>query len=50
MNLVNSSLIFLFVPGAIVKINMSRILLCEATANVINAGFHVLAITPVERM
>ena len=32
------------------KINMSRILLCEATANVINAAFHVLGITPVQRM
>ncbi|XP_062570274.1 arginine--tRNA ligase, cytoplasmic-like [Saccostrea cucullata] len=36
--------------GAIVKVNMSRLLLCEATANVIAAGFHILAINPVEKM
>ncbi|KAJ8297774.1 hypothetical protein KUTeg_024305 [Tegillarca granosa] len=32
--------------GKIVKINMERILLCEATANVIAAGFHILGIKP----
>ncbi|KAK3606391.1 hypothetical protein CHS0354_042030 [Potamilus streckersoni] len=36
--------------GAIVKVNMSRLLLCEATASVIGSGFHVLGINPVERM
>lgn len=36
--------------GKIVKINMERILLCEATANVIAAGFHILGIKPVEKM
>ncbi|XP_053399886.1 arginine--tRNA ligase, cytoplasmic-like isoform X2 [Mercenaria mercenaria] len=36
--------------GEIVKVNMSRILLCEATASVINSGFHILGITPVSRM
>jgi arginyl-tRNA synthetase len=36
--------------GAIVKVNMSRLLLCEATANVIATGFHILGISPVEKM
>nr|XP_022324296.1 arginine--tRNA ligase, cytoplasmic-like [Crassostrea virginica] len=36
--------------GAIVKVNMSRLLLCEATANVIATGFHVLGINPLEKM
>ncbi|XP_052795865.1 arginine--tRNA ligase, cytoplasmic-like [Mya arenaria] len=36
--------------GVIVKVNMSRILLCEATANVIAACFHILGITPVQKM
>ncbi|XP_060066767.1 arginine--tRNA ligase, cytoplasmic-like [Ylistrum balloti] len=36
--------------GTIVKVNMSRILLCEATASIIGAGFHILSITPVDRM
>ena len=38
------------VAGAIVKVNMSRILLCEATANVIATCFHILGITPVQKM
>lgn len=32
------------------KVNMSRLLLCEATANVIATGFHVLGINPLEKM
>ncbi|XP_033742647.1 arginine--tRNA ligase, cytoplasmic-like [Pecten maximus] len=36
--------------GKIVKVDMSRILLCEATASVIGAGFHILSITPVDKM
>ena len=39
-----------FFSGAIVKVNMSRLLLCEATANVIATGFHVLGINPLEKM
>ncbi|CAG2208386.1 RARS [Mytilus edulis] len=34
----------------IVNVNMNRLLLCEATANVIAAGFHLLGIEPLERM
>lgn len=41
---------FFIIPGAIVKVNMSRLLLCEATANVIATGFHVLGINPLEKM
>ncbi|XP_048773290.1 arginine--tRNA ligase, cytoplasmic-like [Ostrea edulis] len=36
--------------GAIVKVNMSRLLLCEATANVIATGFNILGINPVQKM
>ncbi|XP_052280909.1 arginine--tRNA ligase, cytoplasmic-like [Dreissena polymorpha] len=36
--------------GAILKVNMGRILLCEATANIIAAAFHILGIKPVEKM
>ncbi|XP_076118257.1 arginine--tRNA ligase, cytoplasmic-like [Mytilus galloprovincialis] len=36
--------------GKIVNVNMNRLLLCEATANVIAAGFHLLGIEPLERM
>jgi hypothetical protein len=36
--------------GKIVKIHTSRLLLCEATANIIAAGFHILGIDPLEKM
>lgn len=36
--------------GKIVKTHMSRLLLCEATANVIAAGFHILGIDPLQKM
>ncbi|KAK7474543.1 hypothetical protein BaRGS_00034237, partial [Batillaria attramentaria] len=36
--------------GKIVKVNMSRLLLCEATANTIGAAFHILGVTPVDKM
>ncbi|XP_052280910.1 sushi, von Willebrand factor type A, EGF and pentraxin domain-containing protein 1-like [Dreissena polymorpha] len=36
--------------GAILKVNMGRILFFEATANIIAAAFHILGITPVEKM
>ncbi|ESO84457.1 hypothetical protein LOTGIDRAFT_196660 [Lottia gigantea] len=36
--------------GKVIKINKSRLLLCEATANVISAGFHILGINPLQRM
>ncbi|KAJ1127783.1 hypothetical protein NDU88_006176 [Pleurodeles waltl] len=36
--------------GEIVKINMGRMLLCEATAAIMEKGFSVLGIKPVQRM
>ncbi|XP_071787585.1 arginine--tRNA ligase, cytoplasmic-like isoform X1 [Asterias amurensis] len=36
--------------GEIVKVNMSRILLCEAAAAVMAKGFHILGLEPVNRM
>ncbi|XP_038056656.1 arginine--tRNA ligase, cytoplasmic-like [Patiria miniata] len=36
--------------GVIVKVNMSRILLCEAAAAVMAKGFHILGLDPVNRM
>lgn len=36
--------------GEIVKINMSRLLLCEATAMVLEEGFHIVGLEPVSRM
>ncbi|XP_033373506.1 arginine--tRNA ligase, cytoplasmic isoform X2 [Parus major] len=36
--------------GQIVKVNMWRLLLCEATATVMAKGFDILGIKPVERM
>ncbi|XP_061595256.1 arginine--tRNA ligase, cytoplasmic [Cololabis saira] len=36
--------------GAVVKINMWRMLLCEATAAVMAKGFDILGINPVHRM
>lgn len=36
--------------GEVVKVNMWRMLLCEATAAVMGKGFDILGINPVERM
>ena len=36
--------------GQIVKVNMWRLLLCEATATVMAKGFDILGIKPVQRM
>ncbi|XP_077984935.1 arginine--tRNA ligase, cytoplasmic-like isoform X2 [Glandiceps talaboti] len=36
--------------GEVVKVNMDRLLMCEATANVIETGFQILGIKPVEKM
>ncbi|XP_061403701.1 arginine--tRNA ligase, cytoplasmic-like [Lethenteron reissneri] len=36
--------------GEVVKVNMSRLLLCEATAMVMETCFHILGLTPVQRM
>ncbi|XP_053321328.1 arginine--tRNA ligase, cytoplasmic [Spea bombifrons] len=36
--------------GQIVKVNMSRMLLCDATAAVMAKGFDILGIKPVQRM
>ncbi|RXN11590.1 arginine--tRNA cytoplasmic [Labeo rohita] len=36
--------------GEVVKVNMWRMLLCEATAAVMAKGFDILGISPVERM
>ncbi|KAH9507921.1 hypothetical protein Btru_053236 [Bulinus truncatus] len=36
--------------GNIVKINMSRLLLCEATAQVIASTFYILGIKPLDKM
>ena len=39
-------------PGSdeIVSVNMSRILLCEATAAVLGQAFHILGLQPLDRM
>ncbi|XP_059913621.1 arginine--tRNA ligase, cytoplasmic [Gadus macrocephalus] len=36
--------------GEVVKVNMWRMLLCEATATIMAKGFDILGITPVSRM
>ena len=36
--------------GDIVKVNMSRILLCEATRLVLFRGLYILGIEPLEKM
>jgi len=36
--------------GKILHINMSRLLLCEATAQVLEKGFHILGLEPLSRM
>ena len=38
------------VTGEIVKVDMSRILLCEATARVLEQAFHILGLDPVQKM
>lgn len=36
--------------GEVVRVNYSRLLLCEATANVMKQGFTILGLSTVERM
>uniref|UniRef100_A0A8C4QQ81 Arginine--tRNA ligase, cytoplasmic n=1 Tax=Eptatretus burgeri TaxID=7764 RepID=A0A8C4QQ81_EPTBU len=36
--------------GEVIKVNTSRLLLCKATAMVMAQGFHILGLTPTERM
>ena len=36
--------------GQILKVDMSRILLCEATIMVLDKSFHILGLDPVQRM
>ncbi|KAK7089729.1 hypothetical protein V1264_024193 [Littorina saxatilis] len=36
--------------GKIVKVNMSRLLLCEAVASTISTAFRILGVKPVEKM
>jgi len=36
--------------GEIVKVNYDRLLLCEATANVLASCFHILGLKPVQKM
>lgn len=38
------------VTGEIVKVNMSRLLLCEATAMVLDKSFHILGLDPLLKM
>lgn len=40
----------LVVPGEVVKVNMWRMLLCDATAAIMAQCFHILGLNPVERM
>ena len=37
-------------PGEVIKVNMWRMLLCEATAAIMAKGFEILGINPVQRM
>ena len=36
--------------GEVVKVNMPRVMLCDVTAQVLAKCFHILGITPVEKM
>ncbi|GIY05979.1 arginine--tRNA ligase, cytoplasmic [Caerostris extrusa] len=36
--------------GEIKDVNMSRLLLCEATASIMTTGFHILGLKPVAKM
>ncbi len=36
--------------GKVIKVNMPRIMLCDATAQVLATCFHILGLTPVEKM
>ena len=38
------------VTGEIIKVNMSRILLCEATARVLEQAFFIVGLEPVQKM
>ena len=40
----------LFIAGVILKVNMERLLLCEATASVMATSFRILGLRTVERM
>ena len=40
----------LFFSGEVVKVNMWRMLLCEATAVIMAKGFDILGLNPVQRM
>ena len=37
-------------PGAVVKVNMDRLVLCEVAAKVLKQGFHIVGIDTVEKM
>ena len=36
--------------GEVIKVNMSRLLLCEATAMVLDKGFYIVGLEPVSKM
>ena len=36
--------------GDVIKVNMSRILLCEATLRVLDKGYYIVGLEPVSRM
>ena len=36
--------------GEVIRVNMSRLLLCEAAAQVLDKGFHIVGLEPVSRM
>ncbi|CAL1263404.1 unnamed protein product [Larinioides sclopetarius] len=38
------------VSGEVKDVNMSRLLLCEATASIMTTGFHILGLKPLARM
>ena len=41
---------YFVVVGAILKVHMNRLLLCEATAGVMDRCFAIIGITPVGKM
>lgn len=47
---INYCLRFSVFPGKVLKVNMCRMLLCEAVATVMAKGFDILGIKPVQRM
>ena len=38
------------VTGEVLKVNMSRVLLCEATRRILHQAFYILGLDPVEKM